>query len=263
MTALSLQDVGVEIGSRRLLDGVDLRFASGEVTTLLGPNGAGKTTVLRTAAGLIDPTSGRVELAGRALAQIERVERARQIAYLPQDRRLYWSLTVRATVELGRLPHAGRWGLSQRDDEVVDRVLTVAGCDAMAERTVDSLSGGELARVLFARALAVEAPVLLADEPLAGLDPRHQVDLIEQLRQRAAAGVAVVVVAHDFNAALRLGGRAVLIHRGRIVADGPVASIVEPSVLADVFNIELTRVTNEWGDEALITRGSRGGPSSA
>jgi len=226
-------DIVARAGQALLLDEVSFRAAPGDIIGIVGPNGAGKSTLLRILAGLALPASGRVQLDGTTLSTLSRRERARKIAFLPQGGLAESAVTVRQIVALGRLPHGGRG----HDAIAIDRALDAVGIVQLADRAMTSLSGGEQARTLLARALAVEAPYLLADEPTASLDPRHQIDLMECLRIRAAAGTSVIIILHDLSLAARYCRQLVLLARGRIAACGPPETLLEPALLESVYGI--------------------------
>jgi iron complex transport system ATP-binding protein len=236
---LALDRLSVRLGPRAVLRDVSLAFGPGRLTVVVGPNGAGKTTLLRAAAGLLRPAAGRATLAGKPVDTMPAMERARAIAYLPQGGSVAWPLPVRDVVALGRLPHgeqpdrltaAGRAG--------VEAALEAVGLRGFETRPATALSGGERARVLLARALATEAPVLLADEPVAALDPRHQLIVLRVLRERARTGAAVVAVMHDLALAARFADGIVLLHDGRVQAEGLPAEVLTESRLAESFGIE-------------------------
>ena len=216
----------------RVLDGVSMTVAPGEILALIGPNGAGKTTLLKIAAGLLQPQAGRAEGWGAAVAYLSQVDP------LPGD----W--TVQELVELGRLPHTGLFrGLSSRDHAAVRAALDRTGLRALAGRTVDTLSGGEQQRVALARALAQEPSVLLLDEPTNHLDPRHQVELFATLRAAARDGVGVVAVVHDLVFAAR-ADRCLLLADGAILAEGPPAVVLRAETLSAAYGtaMEVLRV---------------------
>jgi len=237
-TSLRARDLSLSLGDAPVVEGVDLTLDPGEVVAVLGPNGAGKSTLLRALAGLQAPLSGEVLLGGESLPAMKGYRRAREIGYLPQAATVHWPLKVERVVALGRLPHLGPWQrLRAEDGYAVDRALAATGVEGLRGRTVTELSGGERARVLLARVLAGEPDCLLADEPVAGLDPYHQVHFMELVREYAGEGRTVALVMHDLNLAARFCDRLVLMDQGRLVADGPAREVLDPDHLARVFGI--------------------------
>ena len=222
---LSVDHLTVRRGQCPVVDGVTLAVEPGEFVGLIGPNGAGKTTLMRAALGLL-PAEGTSSLAALAPAA-----RAKAAAWLPQARDIAWPVSVADLVALGRLPHGGQGA------EAVDRALARMGLAAFRDRRATELSGGEQARVLIARALAQEAPVLLADEPTAGLDPAAQIAAMRVFAAEAAAGRAVLAALHDLGLAARHCTRLVVLAGGRLVADGPPRAVLVPGVLGPVFGI--------------------------
>jgi iron complex transport system ATP-binding protein len=248
---LALERLSVDLGRIAALREVTLAFEPGRLTIVIGPNGAGKTTLLRGAAGLVRPSAGQVLLGGRAVAAMSASERARAIAYLPQGGTVAWPLPVHDVVALGRLPYGESPDrLSMEGRRCVEAALGALGLAGLENRPATALSGGERARVLVARALATAAPVLLADEPVAALDPRHQLVVLDVLRDRARAGATVVAVMHDLALAARFGDEIVLLNGGRLQARGRPADVFTPSRLAQSFGIE-ARVT-VIGDDLVI-----------
>jgi len=243
---LQAEDVAVTLGRRRVVEGVTFTLSRGEMVALVGPNGAGKTTLVRAIAGLI-AAEGGIFLDGGMLDQFTPRERARLIAYLPQGHVFHWPIPAAEVVGLGRHPHADPFGrTSEADRAAVSRALMATGSADLAARVVSTLSGGERARIALARALATQAPLLLADEPTASLDPRHQLIVMQQLRQAAHAGNAVLAVTHDLALAARFADRVLVMASGRIVADAAPAEALAPERLAAVFGIEA--VFAEIGD---------------
>ena len=231
---LAARDVGVSYGSRVALQPVTFELARGELVALVGPNGAGKTSLLKALAGLL-PHSGTVAWSGAALDSLAPRTRARLIAYLPQAPTLHWPMTTRDLVGLGRLPHRA-FGAAPSDD---DRAATTWALEqtettAFAERSVDRLSTGERARVLLARALAVRAPVLLVDEPIAGMT-HAETERTAELLTSLAGTHTVVVVEHDMEFVRSIARRVTVLHQGKVLADGPMAQIQKDPRVIEVY----------------------------
>ena len=251
MTALTAQNLRVALGRRLVLDDLSLSLSSGHLVALVGPNGAGKTTLLRALAGLI-PSDGAIHVGGDALAALSLRERAKRFGYLPQGHMVHWPLPARDIVALGRYPHGATdpARLSPRDAEAVLRAMQAADVTEFSERRVTELSGGERSRVALARVFAVEAPIILADEPTASLDPRHQIDVMKGLRRAADTGVLVIVVTHDLGLAARFADHVLVLSSGRLVSQGAPGAALSEAVMADVFRISAYRAEHER--EAVI-----------
>lgn len=231
--------LAVALGGRTLLDGITARFRPGEVTAIVGPNGAGKSTFLTCLAGLRRPDSGQVVLGDRPILTLPHRERARRVGFLPQTPEVAWAVDVETLVGLGRTPHSGARGLTEADHAAVRAALVRTRMTGLARRDVTTLSGGERARALLARVLAGEPSWLLADEPLAGLDPGHQLDTVDLLRAFAAEdGKGVVMTLHDLGVALRLADRVVVLEGARIIADAAPLEALTPAILARAYGVE-------------------------
>ena len=243
--AVRFDGVSAAYGARTVLAGVDAAFAAGAVTGIVGPNGAGKTTLLRVSLGLMAASAGQVKVLDRPLAQWSRSGLARTLAYLPQGSDAHWPLLARELVALGRLPHRAPFSpVTAADARAVDAALARCDASGFAGRRMDELSAGERARVLFARALATEAQVLLADEPAAYLDPAHQLGLMALLRDEAARGKAVAVTLHDLSLASRHCDEIVVLSEGRNAAQGQPAMALSDATLARVFGIAAERAAD-------------------
>jgi iron complex transport system ATP-binding protein len=231
MSLLQLENLTVKRGECPVLDGISLTVGQGEFVGLIGPNGAGKTTLLRAALGLL-PHLGRSNLAA-----LTPQDRARIAAFLPQAREIAWPVTVESVVALGRVPHrAGSHG--PKDQAAINRALDRMGLSGFRGRTATALSGGEQARVLIARALAQDTPLLLADEPVAGLDPAAQIRTMQVFADLAAEGRSVIASVHDLGLAARHCTRLIMLETGRIAADGPPREVLSDALLARVFGVQ-------------------------
>jgi iron complex transport system ATP-binding protein len=239
---LEARTITVAKGNACLLDAVSLALRPNELVAIIGPNGAGKSTAMRILAGIEDPSRGSVALDGKPFDHHGRQALARHIAFLPQQGPAHWALTVERLVSLGRLPHGAALDrLTPEDRAAVARAMDETDVAHLARRPVDTLSGGERARVLTARALAVEARFLIADEPTGALDPRHQLDLMTILRRRAEAGTGILVALHDLTLAARFCTRLILLAGGRTCAEGTAAEVLTPENLALAYGIAAHR----------------------
>ena len=248
---LTAQDLNVTLAGRLVLRDVTLALQPGHLVALVGPNGAGKTTLLRALAGLV-PSSGVIDVGGAALSSLSLRQRARRFAYLPQGHIVHWPLPARDIVALGRYPHGATdpARLTVKDTEAVLRAMQAADVVEFSERRVTELSGGERSRVALARVLAVEAPVILADEPTSSLDPRHQIDVMKTLRVAADQGALVMVVTHDLGFAARFADTLLVLSDGRLVSQGAPTEALSEDIMGQVFRISAYRA--EYQREAVI-----------
>ena len=231
------------------LTNASLTLAPGTITAICGPNGAGKSTLLEALAGLLAPEGGHVALGETALAAMTPRERAQAIGYLPQQAEIAWDVPVRSLVALGRMPHGD--SRAPGVSGPVDAALAALDLTAFADRRAQTLSGGETARVLLARVLAGEPRWILADEPLAALDLAHQLALLGYLRRAADEGAGIVLVLHDLALAINHADRAVVLDRGRVVADDTCENALDHRVIERVWQVP-ARWTGEPGRRALI-----------
>ena len=244
MTRLHVENLHASLGNKPILHDINVSLDSGQLLGIIGMNGAGKTTLLHIMAGLLPPSNGNVWLDGEALERINHL--SRRIAYLEQSAHCHWPLEVENLVELGRLPYQGfASGLSPADKEAVENALQEADILHLRHRTVTQLSNGEQARVHLARALAVDADILLADEPTDGLDPAHQLLVMELLRKKAQQGKAVACILHDLPLAARFCTTLALLHEGRIVAYGTPADVLFAENLRLTLQVEILSGSHE------------------
>lgn len=243
---LSMRGVSFAYAEAAVLDRIDLDVGAGERLAILGPNGAGKSTLLRLLAGTLSPDAGQILLDGIDLASMRGADRARRLAFVPQETRVAFDFTVLEIVLMGRSPRLGLLGIEgAKDLEVARRALAFTGAEALADRPISQLSSGERQRVLLARALAQEPDTILLDEPTAFLDLGHQVRIHRLLaglhRER---GTTVVFVSHDLNLAARYTDRIILLAGGRILQDGPPAQVLSPDALRAAYGVEVRIVTD-------------------
>ena len=225
MSLLSLHDLSVTLRGRNVFSGITLEIGAREVVGLIGPNGAGKTSLMRAALGLI-PSGGR-----SSLSRLTPQQRAKAVAWMPQAREIAWPVKVEDLVALGRLPHG------DHAQAPVEAAIAKMGLESLRKRRATNLSGGEQARALLARALAQETPLLMADEPTAGLDPAHQIATMEVFGALAAEGHGVLLSLHDIGLAARHCTRLVMLAEGRLLADGPPEEVLTDALLARGFGI--------------------------
>lgn len=251
MTPLaSLENVSVTLGGRKALDAVSLQITPGRIAALLGANGAGKSTLIRALFGLMPLTSGHATLGDRDARALGVRERALRAAYLPQRPQAVWPVPVKQLVALGRFAHgAAPDRLAPRDQQAVDAALVSCGLTELRARRMDEISGGESARVHLARALAQGAPLLVLDEPTAGLDPAQSMAVGEILAAHAKAGDGVLVATHDIGLAARVAHEVMLLGGGRVLAQGAPREALTPEVLHRAFG---RPAALHWIDGGLV-----------
>lgn len=245
--ALQTRGLRVALGGQEVLHGMDLDVTAGRWTCVVGPNGAGKSTLLKALAGLL-PFHGQVLWQGRSLLEMERRERALKLSWLGQSEAASLDLRVLDVVMLGRLPHQDWWSVpSPADHAMVEAALKATQAWDWRERSLGELSGGERQRVLLARAMAGNAPIMLMDEPLANLDPPHQVDWLEQVQCLKAQGTTVVSVLHEIGMALHADD-VVVMDKGQVVHHGPCHHDATRRAMEAVFEhrIRILPVDGQW-----------------
>jgi iron complex transport system ATP-binding protein len=247
MSVLRVEALSASLGGRQVLREVSFTLGGGEFVGLLGPNGAGKSTLLKAVLGLT-PATGHVTMDGRNLGRLPPSARARLMAYLPQERDVAWDLTTEAVVALGRTPW--RRPMQPRgpeDDRAIREAMARTDVLHLRRRSIAEMSGGERNRALIARALAQEAPLLLADEPVAGLDPAHQIAAMELFAALADSGGTVLITLHELHLAARWCRRLLVLDKGGLVADGTPGEVLTPERLAAVYGVEAYRAQTPHG----------------
>jgi iron complex transport system ATP-binding protein len=225
-------------GARTVVESFDLAAAPGCVYALTGPNGAGKSSAIRALAGLL-PSSGQLQIAGRELRGLGPRERAKQLAYVPQQSLLQSGISVREVVLQGRYAHDPVWPHRHKHAAAIDQAMRETDVLSLAERPWNQLSGGEQRRVLLARALATEAPVILLDEPTTSLDVAHALQLLLSLRELARQGRCIVAVLHDLDQVARYADQCVLLHQGKSLAAGPTPQVITSENIRAAYGVEL------------------------
>jgi len=251
---IRVEDLVVTLGGRRVLDGVSMAVDEGEFVGLVGANGAGKTTLLRCLAGVFSPDGGVVTVDGDAVDGLRARESSRRIAVVPQDTTLAFDFSVRDVVDMGRTPHRGRFERASREDrDAVEQAMERTDVARFADDSIQAVSGGERQRVVLARALAQEAPVLVLDEPTASLDVNHQIRTLDLVSDLVADGRTAVAAIHDLSLAARYCDRLVLLADGGVVAAGPPARVLERTTVADAFDADAAVVDDPVTGTPAVT----------
>ncbi len=249
---LSARNIVYESGRQPVLADITLSLRPGKMIGLIGPNGVGKTSLLRILAGLVTPSKGTVSLDDKPLSSLAPATKARQMAYIPQNHIVHWPIRVYDLVALGRLPYQHPLAsLDKMSKNAIDTALADMAVTHLTERPANQLSGGELARVLVARALAQTPQIILADEPISGLDPAHALLLLQHLGKVAAQGMTVIIILHDLSMAARFCDELVLLHDGRIYDAGAPKNVLTPKALREVYQIE-AHIDNHEGAAIVV-----------
>ena len=254
MTGIGVHDLSVSLGGVTVLDGIDRTFSSGRLIGLVGPNGAGKTTLIRTINGFLTPERGHVTVDGEEVTALSTRELGRRVATVPQATELSFDFDVRTVVEMGRHPYRSRIGGRDPDPDAVDRALARTETARFADRPLSAVSGGERKRVLLARALAQDTPILLLDEPTANLDIGHAARTIELVRDLAVDGDRTVLAAiHDLDLAARYCDRLVLLADGRLRATGAPAEVLTAATVGEAFDTPVSVVNHPETGTPIVT----------
>lgn len=251
---INVKDICFSYASHEVLDRVALEVSAGEILSIVGPNGSGKSTLLKCMARILKPKSGAVFLDGKNAAGIGSRELARLMGYVPQSAAEVFPFTVLETVLMGRKPHL-KWGVAKRDIEVVSEVIKFMGIEEMAERHLDQLSGGQKQKVFIARALAQEPRIFLFDEPTSSLDIRHQLEVLETVRELARQKKCLVImVIHDLNLASRFSDKMVMLKDGRVFVAGEPETVITRENISVVYGVEATVTESEFGPHVIPIR---------
>ncbi len=240
MIKLQAQQLSIALGEAPILSAVPFELKAGQMLGLIGPNGAGKTTLLRLLAGLLTADSGSITLDGVDYQTLAPQLRAQKISYLAQSGTAHWPMSVERIIELGRLPHLSNWQKpSTHDGEIIQRTMQQTDVTQFKDRLFNTLSGGERARVLLARALAAEPEILLADEPVSALDLAHQLEVMSSLKTFCENGGAAVVVLHDLRLAAHYCHRLLMLNQGQVLAEGPPEEVLTENNMEHAFGIKM------------------------
>ncbi|MDG1438803.1 MAG: ABC transporter ATP-binding protein [Emcibacteraceae bacterium] len=254
MTCLKIDNISLDLENIPILENISATLNRGEVVGVIGPNGAGKSSLLRCILGLVKMKTGSVFIDEKNVDDLSLKERAQKMAYAAQGAPVHWPLTAEHIVGLGRVPHLNPWQkLSNVDQSIIDEAMEKTDCSSLKGRLVTTLSGGERARVLLARVLATAAPYILADEPVASLDPAHQLQIMEILKSLSKNDNGVLVVLHDLSLALRYCDRIILLNDGKMIAQDTPDVILNDDNLNNIFGIKASR-WNDNGQDFLIAR---------
>ncbi len=254
---LELEGVTASYGGITALSDISFTVTSGQVVTLLGPNGSGKSTLIKTIAGILRPTRGRLVVDGTDIQRIDPIDLATRIGYVPQQYTFTLYATVFETVLLGRRPFI-KWSVSEEELSRVESALEAVGMTGSAGKFMDQLSGGERQKVFIARALAQDPALYLFDEPTSALDIRYQLGVMETLRDLAIRrGAAVVIAVHDLNLAYRYADAVIMLDKGRLVANGLPENVLTPDRIEKVYGVNIEVVRSGNGQFLMPVRQSR------
>jgi iron complex transport system ATP-binding protein len=238
--AFELNNICFSYGSHNVIDNLSFSIRSGCFHAILGPNGCGKTTLLDLLSGYIRPASGKIRFNGQNISEYGKRSLSRHIALVPQEYRVNFPYTVREVVAMGRYPHQARFSHpTAQDMQIVEDALDVCGAQELSDRFITELSGGEKQRVIFARAIAQQTPVLLLDEPCASMDVKHALRILNVASEQVLKkGVTVIAVMHDINLAARFADNLIFMKQGQRIASGPARDSLDSKIIREVFDVE-------------------------
>jgi iron complex transport system ATP-binding protein len=250
---LVVKDLQFGYNSRTILNGISLELKPKEMLGVIGPNGSGKSTLIQCIDGLLRPKTGSILLDGKDLKDISRKELARRVGYVPQTTsRSFFPSTVLDTVLMGRRPHLG-WRSSNQDVKNVIQVLRLMGIEDLAMRDINELSGGQQQKVLIARALAQEPAVLLLDEPTSNLDIKHQLEVVEIIREKVMEkSISAIMAVHDLNLAAKYTDRIVMMKEGKVFASGTPESVLTPENIRTVYGVVAEVIKNNGNSPHIV-----------
>ncbi|MEZ5758219.1 MAG: ABC transporter ATP-binding protein [Emcibacteraceae bacterium] len=252
MSHLSIRNLLVSLEGQKILSDVSFDISSGRLVGLIGPNGAGKSILLKSILGVVDKSAGEITLDGKDISDWPLKERARKISYAAQGAPVHWPLTVGHLVSLGRIPHLSPWQSTTRKDQILTlEAMKKTNVDHLSMRITTSLSGGERARVMLARAIVTGAEFLLADEPIESLDPYHQIQILNILKELTKNGHGVLLIIHDLNFAQKYCDDLILLDKGKIVASGKPGDVLSDKNLQNTYKIKARRFDKD-GDNFII-----------
>ncbi len=254
---LKLENLGVNYGKYKAVDGVSFEVAPGEVLSIIGPNGSGKSTIIKCIAQILKPSAGKVYLDGRDLTSIGLNELAKLVGYVPQNFHYLFFSNVMETVLLGRKPHI-KWRVTKKDLDIVQKALDDMGIRHMASKFLDELSGGEKQKVYMARTLAQQPQLYLLDEPTSNLDLKHQIEVLEIIKRLTRErGASMVIALHDLNLAYKYSDKIAIMERGRLYAYGKPEDVLTVENINKVYGVEALIMESGYGRHIVPIRARR------
>lgn len=248
MSLITAHQLHVSLNGHEILKGVDIHLNESEIVGLIGPNGSGKTTLVKCLAHLLPPSSGKISFKGTDLSLVKKKDFVRCSAYIPQGQTIHWPMTVERVVALGRIPHRMPWqDLTAEENSIIRQTMKDTDIEHIAQMPVDRLAGGEKTLVILARALAGCPEILLADEPVQGLDPNHQIQIMELFTAFKHSGRSVLTVLHDLTLAARYCDRLYFLSEGKMLTNGTPKEVLTGEFLRRGYGIEARILEDENG----------------